>query len=404
MISVDEARKTVVDSVFPVGVERVPLLEAHHRVAAADVISNDDIPPFDNSSMDGFALMAEDVQRADQDPVRLKLVAEVPAGDPSGLRLAPNTAAQIMTGAPVPDGATAVIEQELIQVRNGSIHVTVPVKKGKNIRKRGEDIRAGDTAVRKGSFLQAAHLGVLASIGASSVEVYKRPKVAFFTTGNELVEVGPALSPGKIRNSNTYSLFGLIRETHCTPVNLGVVRDDEAALQEKVVQGLAHDALITSGGVSVGKYDLILRILAELQVEQKFWKVNVKPGGPVAFSTYEKAERKVPVFSLPGNPVSTVVTFLQFVKPGLEKLMGMQPIRPLLTLKAFLEHEIKKTDKKKNFSRGILRNEMGKLLVKTTGSQSSGALSSMVAANCLVLIPEDKEVLKAGDEVEVELL
>lgn len=405
MISVEDARRIIIESVEPLGAERHPLAQCLHRVTAEDIQSHVDIPPFDNSSMDGFALKAADSHRADSaNPVTLEVVAEIAAGSISDKPLRQGTAIRVMTGAPIPAGADAVVEQEVTAPRNGSVQILSSVAEGRNIRKKGQDVKAGQIVVGKGTFLRASHLGTLASVGIDAPLVFKRPRIAFFTSGNELVNADADLEPGKIRNSNEYSLMGLIREAHCEAVALGNAADDEGVLKQSIREGLRYDALITSGGVSVGKYDLVLNVLENVGVVSKFWKVNVKPGGPFAFGVFKRNDSVIPVFSLPGNPVSTVVTFLQFVIPGLQRLMGMAQTTNRVQLRALLEHEIHKKDRKRHFSRGVLRNEGGHFFVSTTGSQSSGVLTSMTRANCLIVIPEEVENLKAGEEVEVELL
>ncbi|HLF20067.1 MAG TPA: gephyrin-like molybdotransferase Glp, partial [Bacteroidota bacterium] len=333
-----------------------------------------------------------------------QVLGEIAAGDASEKNLGARTAIHVMTGAPIPEGADAVVEQELTTIRNGTVLVPSALTAGRNIRRKGEDIRAGQIAVQKGRLLKAPEMGVLASIGISSLEVFRKPTVAILTSGNELVAVDSKLEPGKIRNSNAYSLLGLVKQALCMPVDLGIVPDDEEILSRKIKEGLTHDALITSGGVSVGKYDLMLKALENVGVVRKFWKVNIKPGGPFAFSVYIRKDQKIPVFSLPGNPVSTVVTFLELVLPGLMRLTGISSPSKRLQLRARLDHDIRKNDKKRHFSRGILRNEGGELFVKTTGPQSSGILTSMVLANCLIVIPEDQQDLKAGELVDVEIL
>lgn len=405
MVSFGEARSIIAESIPKAPSEVVPLLEVHHRILAADVFSDVDIPPFDNSSMDGYAIRSEDTIGAnDHQKAILNLAGEVSAGDVFQGSLQRGSAIRIMTGAPVPAGANAVLEQEAVLSANGSIQIGVEVSEGKNIRHKGEDIRRGDIVLKMGMRVSSAALGVLSSVGKPSIEVMKKPLVAFITTGNEVVEIEEPLLPGKIRNSNAYTLWGLLKESGCEPLKLGKVRDVEADLEQRIREGLSHDMLVTSGGVSVGKYDLVLETLKKLGVEILFWKVNIKPGMPVAFGMYKQpdAGRHVPVFALPGNPVSTIITFLQFVRPAIQKMMGLS-IQPL-TLQAVLEHPISKKDGKRHFSRGILRNENGKLFVSTTGSQSSGVLSSLVAANCLIIVREEQKELRVGDPVDVELL
>ena len=405
MISVDEAKKIIEQHVKSVETEEVQLLSAHGRVLAADIVAREDIPQADNSSMDGFALRASDTSgAADGSPIALSVVHEVAAGQVLNRALVPQTTVRIMTGATIPQGADAVIEQEAVSSNNGSVVLQKPVSPGRNIRRKGEDIKSGNTALPKGTMLRAAHLGVLASLGISMVRVAKKPSAAFLTTGNELVGVDERLSPGKIRNSNALTLSGLLAESGCVPVSLGVASDREDDLDAKIDEGLAYDVLITSGGVSVGKYDLVLNVMQKKGVDIKFWKVNLKPGMPCAFGTRSKQDgSQVLVFCLPGNPVSTMVTFLQFVRPALFQMMGKMNESPE-KFHATLEHDIRKEDSKRHFSRGIVQNVNGKLLVRTTGTQSSGALTSLVRANCLVIIPEEARLLRAGDAVEIELL
>jgi molybdopterin molybdotransferase len=406
MLTFYEARKTVLQAVPTMPIEIVHLHQASQRVLATDVVAEMDLPPFDNSSMDGYAIRSSDTAHAtDRNRIRLDVVGEVSAGQLSEQKLQPGAAVQIMTGAPMPDGADAVIEQELVESLDGVIELRTRVAQARNVRKRGEGTRKGEIVLRKGTRLTPAGVGVLASLGIAHTEVYARPTVALLTTGSEIVEVEEPLAPGKIRNSNAYTLWGLVAESGANPVDLGKAADDEEEIRSKIQVGLRHDLLVISGGISVGKHDLVLRVLEELGVTIHFWKVNIKPGMPTAFGVYRNARsRDVPVFALPGNPVSTMVTFLQFVRPALMSMTGETVIRPPLRLFAKLDHEISKSDGKRHFSRGIVWNDRGELFVRTTGSQSSGMLSSLVAANCLIVIPEEHKDLKAGDEVEIELL
>jgi molybdopterin molybdotransferase len=356
--------------------------------------------------MDGFALQAADtVGATETNPVQLRLAGEVAAGVPSVQALSARTAVRIMTGAPVPPGADAVLELEAVKTQNGSVRIEMPVQVGRNIRRKGDELRAGTMVLRHGTYLRAAHLGLLATLGYEKVQVSRKPSVAFLTTGNELVDVGRPLQPGQIRNSNAYSLWSLICEAGAEPVNLGTARDDERSLRDKLHAGLAYDALVTSGGVSVGAYDLVMKTIDGLGVQKQFWKVNIKPGMPLFFGLYRDRERErdVPVFGLPGNPVSTMVTFLQFVRPAIETMQGRTADGPM-RLTARIMHDHVKNDGKRHYLRGILRNDNGGLTVQTTGTQSSAALSSMALANCLIVIPEERMEIKAGEEVEVELL
>lgn len=405
MISAREARKIIVESVIPGPVETCELSECHGRITAADVVAVLDLPPFDNASMDGFAVSAEDLRSASpESPVELMLAGILPAGDAGSNPLAPGHAVRIMTGAPVPAGATAVVEQEIVEARNGMVRISSPVSSGRNIRKRGEAMKSGQIAVPRGTRLTPAARGAVASLGISQVSVVRRPSVALLCTGNELVQPGKPLSEGQIWNSNSFSLAGALWDIGAEVADLGIARDDRPELESLLRRALSSDAVVISGGVSVGDYDLVLEVLRTLGVEIRFWKVNIKPGMPMAFGIKDNAGSQVPVFALPGNPVSALVTFRQFVKPGIERLSGLtQPDVPML-LKATLRENIVKADGKRHYVRGIARTERGNLVVSPTGSQSSGILDSLVRANCLIILPEDSRLVNAGESVEVELL
>lgn len=406
MVSAAEARRRIIDALTPLSVVPCPLSECGGRVLASDVQAPHDVPLFDNSGMDGFAVRSADLKTAATDnPTILNVIAEIPAGKPATSGLEPGTAMRIMTGAPVPSGADAVVEQELAQAQNGTVRIPTGVVRGRNIRRRGEDIRSGTTVLQKGTRLGPGAVGVLASLGITSVETYRRPSVAVITTGDELIDVSEQPKPGQIRNSNAWTLAELLRRSHAEPVILERVQDSRGELSAAIRKGLLHDAVITTGGISVGTYDMVLEILKAEGVEIDFWKINVKPGMPVAFGLKRTGSRPpVPVFALPGNPVSAMVTFLQFVRPGMERLSGVEAPASPLRIHAFLGEEIRKKDGKRHFVRGIAANEGDRIVVRPTGSQSSGVLTSMVAANCLILIPEEMKNPTAGDPVEIELL
>ena len=405
MINAAQAREIIVQSIVPSPVEECSLTQCEGRVLASDIVAPHDVPLFDNSSMDGFAVRVKDIQSSSREtPALLKLSSEIPAGRSASEEVRPGSAMRIMTGAPVPAGADAVVEQEMAETKNGMVGVVGPVTPGRNIRRKGEDIKEGTTVLKAGRALTPARVGVLASLGIQMVRVCKKPRVALLVTGNELVEVEKNPGPGQIRNSNGFTLEGLIRQSGGEPVNLGIVPDTPADLAARLRMGLVHDAVVTSGGISVGKYDLVLETLKSEGVEIRFWKVNIKPGMPMAFGIWNSKKRAgVPVFALPGNPVSSMVTFRQFVRPGLEKLAGLEPVEPL-RVKAVLGENIRKDDGKRHFVRGIARNGTNGIIVITTGSQSSGVLTSMATANCLIILPEDARGMKQGDSVEIELL
>ncbi len=405
MLSAEEARNVIFSNTQEFRSETVSLLEAHDRILAVDVHSKDDVPPFKNSSMDGFAIRSNDTRGATKSKsIELKIQAEVAAGDPPGSSVLPQHAIRILTGAPLPSGADTVVPLERVEEHNRVILLSEYIAPGQSTREVGEDIRKGDLVLMRGTPIKAAHLGVLASIGCTSVEVFQRPTLAILTTGNELASVAENLRDGKIRNSNAYALHALAKENNCTPIDLGVSRDNEEELLEKVHEGLKSDLFVTSGGISAGKYDYVLASVKEAGVNLKFWKVKIKPGMPLAFGTYAKEGKKALVFCLPGNPVSSVVTFLEYVRPCIERMMAMSTDAPRVHLKARLEETLSKHDGKRHYHRGILRSDEGKLYVRSTGNQSSGVLSSLVKANCLIILNEEHSTFKEGEEVDVELL
>ena len=398
MINAREARNIILSSLSPVGTIMLSLERSLGRILAEDIVAAENIPPFDNSAMDGFAVISDDLRTL---PRTLTIVGEIPAGAVASNALGKGEAMSIMTGAHLPAGCDAVVPQEWTECADDS-HVKIfkTVERGQNIRSAGTDIRRGETALEKHRRLRPQEIGVLASLGRQFVEVYRPLSVAILATGNELVTISAPLSGGKIRESNAYALSALLRERGCEPLLLGIAKDDRKDLQEKIVKGLAADALITAGGVSVGKYDLVIEVLKEAGVEIKFWKINIKPGMPMIFGMHGRT----PVFGLPGNPVSSLVTFLEFVGPALQKMMGSDEPDGAVTIPARIDHDITKSDGKRHFVRGILEQRDGSVIVRSTGSQVSNILSSLTKANCLIILPEDVTHVAAGDIVEVELL
>jgi molybdopterin molybdotransferase len=405
MITASEAIDSIVQSSKELPKERVALVNSHGRVLADDIFSDDDIPSFDNSSMDGYAVRAMDTASAsDIIPVVLKVIGEHFAGSESLAVVEPMSCVRTMTGAPIPRNSDAVIQHEYVEERNGTIILRRPVEAKTNLRPKGEDVRKGEKVFSKGCRIMSAELGVLASLGCATVGVFAKPQVAILTTGNELLHVSEKAHGNKIRNSNAYSLAGLVHENGGTAIDLGVARDDPRELVEKIQDGLKCDVLITSGGVSAGKHDFVLEALKTVGVELKFWKVNIKPGMPLAFGISDRSGKRTHVFCLPGNPVSTMVTFLQFVKPCIRTMMAMSRESESLRLRAFLMHPIEKKDGKRHYQRGIVEQKNGKLQVQSTGNQSSAALSSMAKANCLIILPEEQSLFNSGEEVDIELV
>lgn len=398
MISAREARDIILENVGVLESVTVSLPRSLGYALAEDIVADDNVPSFDNSSMDGFAVRSENVRTA---PVVLEIVGEIPAGTTAEQPLESGQAMSIMTGAKIPQGSDAVVQVEWTERIDGK-HVKVlrSVPAGHVIRRTGGDIEKGACALAKGQTIRPQEIGVLASLGNQFVQVYRPARVALLATGDELVAVNKRLPEGKIRNSNTYTLQALVHECGCEAIDLGIAKDSRDEIKSKIIEGLRADVLITSGGVSVGKFDLVIDILRELGVEVKFWKVNIKPGMPLVFGVHGLRS----VFGLPGNPVSTMVTFLKFVKPALRKMMGHGIIDKELKLRATLQHEITKSDGKRHFARGILESQNGMMTVRSTGSQLSNVLSSLTKANCLIILPEEKDRFAQGEEVEVELV
>ena len=415
MISVEEALEKVLSYVEVLEPERKPILDCLGQVLAEDVYSTIDIPPLDNSAMDGYALRAEDTRGASESSPRyLVVVGEVAAGSMPTKEVKPRTAIRIMTGAPLPEGADAVVRfEDTDEVSRKSsredlshIGILCQVKKGLNIRLRGEDIASGNLILQKGTVLRPQEMGVLASLGHSTALVIRRPTVAILATGDELVGVDQPLPPGKIYDSNTYTIAAEVSRYGGIPRILGIGRDSVQSLNERIAEGLDADMLITSGGVSKGDYDMVKDVLAE-RGEISFWTVCMKPGKPLAFGVIKKVvgrkKRKVPHLGLPGNPVSSMITFEQFARPAVLKMMGRKVLaKP--TIRAIIEGDIANTDGRRLFARVMVSRRGGQYHASLTGPQGSGILTSMAKANGLAVIPESSKGVKAGDMVEVQML
>lgn len=391
-----EARDIILDRVAPLGVERVGILEAVGRVLAEDLTAPWEMPLCDNSAMDGFAVRAAD---CGEGPVSLKVTGYIPAGGRPGGPVEPGCAIRIMTGAPVPPGCDAVVPVEETEDEGATVRITASVTPRQHIRFKGEDVATGDIVIPAGTLLQPPEISMLASFGKALVPVFRKARVAILSTGDELIELGEPPAPGTIINSNTLSLAAAVRQCGAEPVIIGIARDNRESHREKLAEGLRADALITSAGVSAGDRDLVRDVLAELGAEQLFWKVDMKPGGPTAFSMHGP----VPVFSLPGNPVSTMVTFELFVRPALLRMMGHQRVaRPFV--KATLREEARKKPGKANFLRVQVTVSDGRFVASTAGDQHTGILRTMVRANGLVLLPGEASVVPAGNEVDLMIL
>ncbi|MFN8499878.1 MAG: gephyrin-like molybdotransferase Glp [Anaerolineae bacterium] len=403
LLTVNEALAQILDFFSPLPLERVPLLESLDRVLAEDVRAPQDIPPFTNSAMDGYAVQSADLADASQTrPRRLRVIGQIAAGDAPSLTVAPGTAVRIMTGAPLPDGADAVVRFELTQPADGEVVVRATAEAGENVRPAGEDVRAGQVAIPRGTIIRPHVIGLLASLGCSEVACHRQPRVAILATGDELVPLGESLRPGQIRNSNEYTLAALVQEAGGTPVCLGIARDNAAHLKGKLAEGLAQgvDLFLTSAGVSIGDYDIVKDVLAEEGVVH-FWQVAIKPGKPLAFGLM----RGVPLIGLPGNPVATAVAFEAFARPAILTMLGRpRPYR--VELPAVLDEEVHNSGRR-HYMRAWVRRVGETFHVATRGygvsTQGSGIQSSLVWANCLLIVPEDVTYLPAGSLVEVQL-
>lgn len=409
LLSVEQARERILSQLQTISTtETITLSQSANRVLAEDIVAADDLPPFNNSSMDGFAVRAADTSTAaPASGVTLRVVADIPAGYKPTVSIAPGQAARIMTGAQMPDGADAVIPVEDTDFNDRQAGTSAPqtvtifkaVQSSDYTRPRGTDVQIGDVVLRKGRCLTAQDVGVLAMLGFAKVKVYKKPRVALLSSGDELIEVDAPLEPGKIRDSNSYMLATLIESSHAEVIRLGVAKDTHASvtnLLETAIEQKA-DLIITSAGVSVGAFDFVKEVV-EANGALNFWRVNMRPGKPLAFGEY----KKIPFVGLPGNPVSAFVGFEVFVRAAIGKLSGISD-GSRLTVRVRSEEEIT-SDGRESYLRAILREENGVYIAKLTGHQGSGNLLSLVQANALLIIPAGVKCVPAGQEVNAWLL
>ncbi|MEK7436934.1 MAG: gephyrin-like molybdotransferase Glp [Pseudomonadota bacterium] len=402
-LAVDQARAVVRAFLTPVATsERVAVRSALGRVLGEDIVSTLDVPAHDNSAMDGYALLHADL--APQGETVLRLAGSAYAGRQFEGKLGKGECVRIMTGAVMPEGTDTVVIQELVQAAGDSVCIPAGQKRGQNRRLAGEDLAVGKPVLRTGSAVGPAQLGLLASLGLAEVAVRRRLRVAFFSTGDELCSVGTQLAPGEVYDSNRYTLYGMLSRLGCDIIDMGVVRDDPASLEHALRTAAADaDAVITSGGVSVGEADFIRELLARLG-EVVFWKIAMKPGRPMAFGKIEHAGNAAHFFGLPGNPVAVMVTFYQFVREALLALSGRSGDCTLPLLQVPCTAAIRKNPGRTEFQRGTLaRDAQGLWSVSPTGAQGSGVLRSMSEANCFIVIEHARGPVKPGEAVQVQL-
>jgi len=391
------ALEQILSSVCPLrDTEKIAIREALNRVLAEDVSSRINVPLGTNSAMDGYAVNADDIPETGT--AELPVVGTAWAGRPLQQSLEKGSCARIMTGAILPAGADTVIIQEDVQREGDLIRIDNSTRRGDNVRQAGEDIRAGDIVLDKGRLLNPADIGLLASLGIGEVRVSRRLRVAFFSTGDELRSIGEPLDEGCIYDSNRYTLYTMLKRLNADIVDMGVVRDRPELIEEAFLSAAASaDVIITSGGVSVGEADYVREILARVG-SVEFWKVAMKPGRPLSFGRVKDAV----FFGLPGNPVSVMVTFYQFVQPALRAMMGDRHVEPV-TIRATCVSKLKKRPGRIEYQRGILeRDAAGAMVVRKTGAQGSGILSSMSQANCFIILGMDNAGVEPGETVEVQ--
>ncbi len=400
MIEPEAALEIILKSTSRLDAVDIDIVSSVGYILDEEVMSIDEIPPFDNSAMDGFAIRAADTDSATKDsPARLKIIDDQPAGRVSEKTVLPGTAIKVMTGAPIPAGTDSVIPIELTTYDDVVVNITEPFATGKNIRLAGEDIPKNSIVMRPGRLLQPVEVGVLASIGRTKVRVVRKPKVSILGTGDELIPLGAPLVPGKIRDSNSFVLLNQVLNAGAEAHRIGVAKDTLEDVQAKLSAAMVNDVVVTTGGVSVGERDFVKDVLLEMGAEQKFWKVAQKPGKPVAFLTLgEKL-----IFALPGNPVAAVVCFEEYVRPALLKMMGQTKLhRPLVN--AIAAEDFKKKAGRKHHLGVMLEQKDGHYFVKLNGRQGSGILTSMAGADGIALLPKEATLIKAGEKVKVQLI
>lgn len=417
MISVEQALEKILGNISVLGEEERPILDSLGQVLAEDIYSKIDVPPKDNSALDGYAVRSSDIMGASsKNPHVLKVIDMIVAGGTPKKVLTPGTAIRIMTGAPTPEGADCVIgfedtdEPKRISASNeipSEIGILKEIESGDNIRKAGESIRKGDLVLSSGTIIRPSEIGVFASMGRPVVKVIRRPVIAILATGDELTSLGEPLSEGKIYNSNSYSIAAQVIREGGIPKLLGIALDNEASVVNKISQALEADLLITIGGVSMGDYDVVKDVLSK-QGKIVFWKVRTKPGKPLAFGTIKRSGKgtdlkDMPHLGLAGNAVSSMINYELFVRPAILKMMGKTNLaKP--SVEAVIEDSISNNDGRRIFARVVVSKRNDQYFAKLTGPQGSGILTSMTSANGLAIVPENISKANKGDKLQVMML
>lgn len=399
MISAVEAKKVILENIRVKKPKKVTLTDALDLVLAQDIKAANPLPPFSNSAMDGFAVKAKDTQGAtEKNPVRLKVIEDLPAGFYSKKVLRHRQAIRIMTGAPLPGGADSVVMVENTKSDGRYVEIFRGAKRGENVRLKGEDVRKSEVVLRKGEAIKPQQIGLLSALGFKEVLVIPKIKISILATGEELIRPGEKLKRGKIRDANSYILSSLVNRIGAEPLNLGIVKDNQKDIERNIRQGLKSDMLLISGGVSVGDYDYVKIVLDRLGIKRHFWKVAIKPGKPIVFGTVKDK----PVFGVPGNPVSAFICFTEFIAPAVLKAMGKDYQDTYES--AILEKDVKKEKGKRQFLSAILIGRDGKNYVTPIMPQNSAMLKPLSQANAILILDEEKDIIKSEEEVKIKIL
>ncbi|HEY8362932.1 MAG TPA: gephyrin-like molybdotransferase Glp [Tissierellaceae bacterium] len=400
-VSVEKAEEILLNQEIKRNIVEMPILESLDYVLAEDIVSDINIPPFDRSPLDGYALRSEDIKNATKEnPITLEVIDSIQAGHVSHKIIEKGQAIRIMTGAKIPKGADVVIRFEDTEFTDKNVKIFSYLEPNSNIVKAGEDIKIGDVVLKKGKLIKPADIGIMASLGKTKVKVFSKPRIAILATGDELVEIDKCLEEGKIRNSNSYTIAAQIKKLGGEPVILGICGDDLDKIKEKLLDGLnTADIVITTGGVSVGDADLVKEAFIEIGGELLFWKVRMKPGTPIAVAKYHSKL----IFGLSGNPAAASITFEKFVRPIILKAMGRENFK-LVKVESILESEFTKVSNQNRYVRAITYYKNGGFVTVLPDKHSSGVLSSMSDTNSLFYVKAGTGPYKKGDKIQVELL